>query len=287
MNVWLRLALAITIFFGAAFGAAIWVGTIRWNGTTHRMIEEISGAGPRDGAKTVSFRDLDKLPAPVVRYFRMTLRDGQQVIRSARIAHQGEFLTSPATNGWSPFTSLQNFSANPPGFVWDASIRFAPLMEVRVRDAYLAGKGAMEARTFAVLPVMDQRDKTELDQGALQRYLAEAVWFPTALLPEAGVVWSAIDNSRARATLVDWGVKVTLDFTFNEKGEITRIYSPSRYREAGGKYELTPWVVRVWNYEERGGMRIPLEGEVAWQLPGGLQPYWKGRIVDAQYDFVK
>ncbi len=287
MPLWLRLLIAVLIFFSVEFGAAFWVGTIRWNSTTHHIIEQLQAAGPRQGATAVSFKGLDKLPAPVVRYFRTTLSPGQPLVRSARIVQLGEFLTSPATNGWSPFTSTQDFSVNPPGFVWDASIRFAPFLDVRVRDAYLTGKGSMEARTVAVVPVMNQRDKNELNEGALQRYLAEAVWFPTALLPASGVVWTAIDDSRALATLADSGVKVSLEFSFNAKGEIIRIYSAGRYREAGGKYELTPWVVQVRAYEERGGMRIPLEAEVSWQLPEGTQPYWKGRITDVQYGFVK
>jgi hypothetical protein len=287
MPLWLRLILAVLIFFGAAFGAAFWVGTIRWNSMTHQMVEQLLTTGSWQGAATVSSGSFDKLPAPVARYFRMALRKGQPLVRSARIVHRGEFLTNPGNNGWSPFTSTQNFSVNPPGFVWDASIRFAPLMDVRVRDSYLSGRGAMEATTLAIVPVMNQRDKAELNEGALQRYFAEAVWFPTALLPESGVVWRAIDDSRALATLGDSGVKVSLEFSFNAKGEITRIFSAGRYREAGGKYELTPWVVQVSAYEERGGMRIPIEGEVSWQLPEGLQPYWKGRIMDVQYDFVR
>ncbi len=287
MPLWLRLVLAILIFFGAAFGAAFWVGTVRWNSTTSGMVEKMLSTGRAREAKSVSFKSFVGLPAPVARYFRLVLADGQPLVRSVRIIHRGDFLTNPKNNGWGMFTSTQNFSVNPPGFVWDASIRFAPLMDVRVRDSYLSGKGAMEATTLAIVPVMDQHDKTELNDGALQRYLAETVWFPTALLPESGVVWSAIDDSRALATLADSGTKVSLEFTFNAKDEIIRIYSTGRYREAGGKYELTPWVVQVRAYEERGGMRIPLEGEVSWQLPEGLQPYWKGRIVDVQYGFVK
>lgn len=33
------------------------------------------------------------------------------------------------------------------------------------------------------------------------------------------------------------------------------------------RYVPTPWQGRFWNYEERGGMRVPLYGEVAWMLP--------------------
>jgi hypothetical protein len=287
MRLWLRLILAVTVLFGVAFGVAIGIGTFRWNSTTAQMVEKLLPAIRQQGPATISFKDLNKLPAPVARYVRMALREGQPFIRSARIMHSGEFLTNVQNNTWSHFTSTQSFSADPPGFVWDAKIRMAPLMDVRVRDAYVAGKGLMEARVFATLPVMDQREKTELNAGALQRYLAEAVWFPPALLPSDNVVWSAMDNTHARAMLIDSGTNVSLEFTINEKGEITRIFTPGRFREMNGKFELTPWEVRVWNYQDKNGMRIPIEGEVMWQLPGKSLPYWKGRIVEAEYDFVK
>ena len=32
-------------------------------------------------------------------------------------------------------------------------------------------------------------------------------------------------------------------------------------------------------------MRIPVEGDVEWQLQEGSFPYWKGHIVEVKYDF--
>jgi len=37
----------------------------------------------------------------------------------------------------------------------------------------------------------------------------------------------------------------------------------------------TPWECRLWNYGERGGMWVPLDGEVAWLLPEGPKPYYR------------
>ena len=45
------------------------------------------------------------------------------------------------------------------------------------------------------------------------------------------------------------------------------------------------WKGRFWAHELREGMRIPLEGEVAWQLPEGPWPYWRGRITAIAYEF--
>ncbi len=160
-----------------------------------------------------------------------------------------------------------------------------PLMNVRVRDAYLDGKGMMHGEILSLFSVVDAHDDARLDAGALQRYLAEAVWLPTALLPSENLRWSAIDDRRALATLTAAGTTVSLEFSFSESGEVTGISAPVRYREVNGRYEPTPWAGRFWNYEERSGMMIPVEGEVEWQMPEGAEPYWRGRIVDASYDF--
>ena len=120
----------------------------------------------------------------------------------------------------------------------------------------------------------------------LQRYLAEAVWFPTALLPSEGVSWSEIDDGTAMATLKDSGTTVSLECRFNKVGEITGVFTPGRYREVDGRYELTPWGGHFRNYEERVGIRIPVDADVEWQLPGGDLPYWKGRIVEIEYDTI-
>ena len=169
-------------------------------------------------------------------------------IRFARVTWAGEFRIRRADDRWNPFKATQYFSTQPPGFVWDASMRMAHLMSVRVRDAYLAGEGSMQTKILSLVPVVDERGKAELNAGALQRYLAEAVWFPTALLPSAGVQWGAVDDSRALATLTDSGTTVSLEFRFNEAGEITSVFTPGRYRAVNGKYGLARWEAHLRSY---------------------------------------
>ncbi len=269
---------------GLTLTLTIWCGSARWNCKTSESVEKLIRAIPPREVRTVALKNFEQLPAPVANYFRWVLREGQPLIRSARIIEVGEFRAGD--DGWNPFEAQQYFRAQPPGFVWDASIRMAPLVNVRVRDSYLAGQGSMQGKILAVVPVVDEHGKPELNAGALQRYLAEAVWFPTALLPSEGVKWSAIDNSRALATLTDSGTTVSLEFHFNDVGEVTDVFTPGRYREVNGSYELTPWAGHFRNYEERDAVRIPVEGDVEWQLPTGNFPYWKGRIVKVEYDFA-
>jgi hypothetical protein len=221
----------------------------------------------------------------VVRYFQATLRDGQPLVRTAYIAQAGAFRVGAAESPWRPLRATQQFSVRPAGFVWDARIQMAPLVNVRVRDSYVAGVGSMQAKLLALIPVADAPRSAELNAGALQRYLAEAAWFPTALLPRQGVAWSAIDEDRALATLTDGDVTVSLEFRFNGAGEIVEIFTPARGRFAGGRWEPTPWSGRFHRHEERAGMRIPIEAEVDWRLASGALEYVRVRLEDVRYEF--
>ena len=232
-------------------------------------------------AETVSFKDFDRLPVPVAAYFRFALKEGQARIRTAKIHHEGEFHLN---DKWIPFDSTQDFSAHPAGFVWDATMKMNPFLNVSVRDSYLMGRGAMSAQILSFVTMMDAHDDARLDAGSLMRYLAELAWLPTALLPSANLKWTAIDDRRALATLSDGATTVALEFGFNPNGEISDFFAPSRIYSLEGESKAFPWAGRLWNYHERNGMRIPLEGEVSWRMPHGSEPYYRGKIVDIQYD---
>jgi hypothetical protein len=62
------------------------------------------------------------------------------------------------------------------------------------------------------------------------------------------------------------------------------MYAAARPRLVNGAVTRTPWRVRVWAYEVRNGVRIPMEGEVTWLLPEGSNPYWRGRIITVGYE---
>ena len=61
----------------------------------------------------------------------------------------------------------------------------------------------------------------------------------------------------------------------------------SRGRTVSGEVVPTPWQGSFWNYEEHGGMLVPLEGEVAWLLPEGEKPYWRGSITEISREFAR
>ena len=278
---WLIGGAAAAVAVGAA-AAGIAVGTRRWKRDSGAAIGRLYAPGPV--LEEVSGAQPEGLPEPVERYFRFALTAGQPFVRHAFIRWSGELLMF-GSSGWRPFSAEQHFSGNPPGFVWDARVRAAPLLSVRVRDSYVDGAGASEASVAALVPLKGQRGTREVAEASLMRYLAEAVWLPTALLPRPGLSWSAIDAETARATLTDRGIAVAVDFRFGAESEIVSC-SADRYRAVGDRTVLTPWRGFYRNYRRIEGMMVPIAAEVAWVLSGQPTPVWRGYPIDIEYEFT-
>lgn len=266
---------------------AVGIARSAWNRTTARAVEQLreSARVDRDAvAPAFSQALVEGLPEPVKHYLTFALDEGQPRFRTARIRWSGEFQSSP-DGGWAPFTADQYVTSDPPGFVWDARIRMLPLTQVQVRDGYFAGTGTMLGRVAAVVPVVDQGGTAEMAQSALTRWLGEAVWFPTALLPGGAVRWEAVDDSTARATVTDGEVDATAEFHFARTGEIKRM-TAMRYRDVDGTAVRTPFEGRYGAYERRSGIMVPSEAEVAWRLPQGRFPYWRGSPRAVEYEVL-
>jgi uncharacterized protein DUF6920 len=223
-----------------------------------------------------------RLPQCVARYLEFALGADRRPIRRAHLRFTGTFAAKP--NAWAPFRAEQDITPVPPGFVWDARIRVMGPVSVRVRDSYSGGVGTMRATVAGVFRIVHQRGTPEMAAASLQRFLAEAVWVPTALLPSDALSWSEIDDTTARVTLTDRGTTVSLDMTFGPRDEIVGT-SGMRYRDVKGTPVPTLWVGEHRDYERIDGVMVPASGEVGWVLPdAGRTPYWRGRLVEVKFD---
>lgn len=283
---WWKVILIALVALVFVITAAILYGANRWQSDTRELQTKMEGTRVPINPKSYEPRELEGLPIAVQRYFRAVLKEGQPLIAAVILEQIGTFNMSETGEQWKPFKSTQRVITRRPGFVWDARIRMAPALNAFVHDAYVAGEGILTAKLFGLLTVMKQPGTPELAQGELMRFFAEAAWYPTALLPSQGVVWEAIDDTQARATLTDRTTTVKLVFQFDDKGLIGSVSSDGRYREVNGELVATPWQGRFWDYEIRNGMMIPLKGEVAWLLPEGRKPYWRGRILRIVYEYA-
>jgi hypothetical protein len=229
-----------------------------------------------------SIDELAEIPEPVRRYFTFALPPGQRRIERATFEQAGTMRPVQQNAAWKPFRAVERFTLKPPGFVWDASMRLAPFVSLRIHDEYLDGQGATGARLAGLIPIGVARRTPEIASAALVRYLAEAAWVPTALLPADGLRWTAIDEKNARVTLNDRGISASVDVEFNERGEIARV---STMRYASRDHGILPWGGRFTEYVSIHGMMIPM-AEVEWIVPEGPVAVWRGRVLSADYRFV-
>jgi len=283
---WWKILLFVIIVLRAIAALALLYGNRRWQSATEEMLAGLEKSRLPVEPSTYDAEELNGLPAPVQRYFRAVLAEGQPVVAALSVEHAGTFNMSETGEEWRPFTSKQRVVTRRPGFDWEGHIELMPGLTVRVHDAYIAGEGILHASLFGLLTLVNLHGTPEMARGELMRFVAEAAWYPTVLLPSQGVQWEAIDSTSARATLTDGKTGVTLLFRFDENGLIESVRAEQRGRSVAGKLIPTPWEGRWSHYEIREGMRIPLKGEVAWILPGGPKPYWRGRITRISYEFA-
>lgn len=281
---WLKLLAGALALLAILCGVAALYGAWRWDAGTRELRARLEAARQPVRPTRYDARELDGLPLPVQRYFRAVLKDGQPMVAAVSLEHGGTFNVSEGGEQWKPFTSTQFVVTRRPGFDWDGRISMLPGLPVRVHDAYVAGEGILHATFLGLITLADLRGTREMAQGELMRFLAEAPWYPTALLPSQGVRWEGVDDASAKATLEDGENVVTLLFRFDEEGLITSVRAEARGRTVQGAVVPTPWEGRWWSYEVRDGMRVPMEGEVMWLLQGGPKAYWRGRVTRMEYE---
>jgi hypothetical protein len=284
---WLKGLFIALVVVATLTAVLVAYGAWRWEARTRALLQHLEAARAAPATSRFdSARELGGLPAPVQRYFRSVLADGQPIVTAASLEHHGTFNMSGDGERWVPFTSTQRVLTRRPGFVWDASMPMAPGLAVRVHDAYVAGEGILHAALFGLFTVMELRGTPDVAQGELIRYFAEAAWYPTALLPSQGVRWEAVDDTSARATLVDGDVSLRLTFAFAADGSMAGVRAEARGRTLGREVVMTPWEGRWFDFELRDGMRVPMRGEVAWLTPQGRKPYWRGTVTALRYEFA-
>ena len=91
------------------------------------------------------------IPAIVAAFARRAAPEGAAP-RLVRIRQRAEVRQGPGAP-WHPPTAEETVSVRVPGFVWVADAEMAPLVWARVVDAYVDGKGLLEARLFGSVPV--------------------------------------------------------------------------------------------------------------------------------------
>ena len=298
MTGWQWLGLVLILAVGLLAIAAVVLralGSQRWTGRMSTLGRGLEAARTDATLKPpyptrYDARELEGLPAPVQRYFRAVLKDGQAIVRAVTIEMAGSINMSATAEQWKPFTSKQRIvtatAGLRPGFMWDAEMSMLPAIKVHVVDSYIAGKGLVQAAVLGLFTVADMSGGGEMARGEFMRFFAEAPWYPTALLPGQGVQWAAVDAHSADATITDGPLTLTLRFHFNDAGLIDSVRAEARGGMVGKEMVMRPWECGLSDYQVRNGMTVPMSGEAAWVRPDGRKAYFIGCVKSMNHEFA-
>ncbi len=204
------------------------------------------------------------LPSPVRKWLRQSGAIDTNIPEIIRIDQTYQLQMDPDQKHWHNARAEQYFSTGVPAFVWNLEMKMRGVIDVVGKDRFLDGKGSMLIKLLALIPVVHEKDNPKINQGTLQRFLGEIVWFPhAAALPY--IQWKEIDDQSARATLNYKGTTGTGTFYFDENGDVQR-FTAMRYMGSGEDARLREWVIEVKEHQTMAGVRIPSLCEATWRM---------------------
>ena len=117
---WLQWIATIGVLTIVCLGLTALYGRYRWQLETDQLRTKLTGGRQTIKPKIYSQKELEGLPAPVQRFFRAVLKEGQPIVMAVNLAQQGQINMSETAAKWRPFTATQFVMTQRPGFDWNA-----------------------------------------------------------------------------------------------------------------------------------------------------------------------
>ena len=229
----------------------------------------------------ITTEQLSELPIPVANWLKISGIIGKEKVNTVCLSQKAKMKMKPEQETWYNATAEQHFAIDEPAFVWKVNMDMSPFIKITGRDKFIDGKGEMQIKLFSTINVVNEKGP-QIDEGTLQRFLGEIVWFPSAALSPY-ISWEAIDASSAKATMDYKGTKGTGMFYFNKQGDFVK-YIALRYKGNKPNAERYEWVIDVKEHAVMNGIKIPIKMTATWKLDEGDWTWLEMEITDIKYN---
>lgn len=201
------------------------------------------------------------LPAPVQRYFLHAIAPGTRLAAAVNLKMSGSFRMAQ-DKPWIPMHA-QEIIAALKGFVWKPIIGKG-LFTFAGADYYANQSGRMRFFLWGLIPIVNAHN-SDINRSSIGRFVAELIWLPSALLPQNGVTWQAIDDNTIQASLKVDGEPVTLTMIIDAAGKLLKL-SLLRWGEytEDGHFDYIPFGGEIAGEKTFGGWTIPYQMSVGW-----------------------
>jgi hypothetical protein len=218
------------------------------------------------------------LPAPVQRYFLHAIAPGTPIATSVQLKIQGQFRLAPE-KPWMPMQAQETLTAT--GFIWNAKIG-SGLFQFQGADYYFKQTGRMQFSILGLVPIVNVQN-SDTARSAIGRLVAELMWLPSALLPQQGVQWQAIDDHTIQANLKVNDEPVMLTFVIDSTGKLLKGYTlrwgnhltgrTASHRTEDGSWKYIPMGGQCYSERTFDGFTIPSQVGVGWWF--GSEQYFE------------
>lgn len=222
------------------------------------------------------------LPSPVQRYFLHAIAPGTPLASAVTLEMSGSFRLGE-DKPWVPMQAKQRISLLK-GFVWQATVGRG-LSQFVGADYYIKGTGRMRFSLWGLVPLVNAHTH-DIASSSLGRLAGEFVWLPSALLPQQGVIWQAIDERTVQASFVIDDEPVTLTLIVDSDGKVLQLSLP-RWGDAteNGSWNYIPFGVEFQAEQQFGGFTIPSQMNAGWWF--GTERYlefFRATIAKAEFE---
>ena len=224
---------------------------------------------------------LTRLPMPVQRWIRQSGVLGKEQIHTVRLRQQGQIRNDRNNEKWVSMSAVQYFNVDDPAFIWSVKMDLMPGLPVLGRDYFKSGMGRMKVVIPGIKTISDESGQ-KIDEGTLQRFLAEISWFPSAAL-NSYITWAPIDDYSAKATMKYGPTTGSAVFHFTDAGDIRKIEA-ERYMGGGPNGTKELWQIESDTYGVFNGVRIPISSVATWKLKDGDFTWLKLNITAIDYN---
>lgn len=231
--------------------------------------------------KYMSETTIKNLPEPVKKWLRTSRAIGKPFISVGKVLQKAEMKMKPGQDNWMPASAIQYTTIDKPAFIWIADVKINELLSFRGRDKFENGKGEMLIKINSLINVVNEQGE-KINEGAIQRYLGEMVWFPS-LAVSPYITWEQLNDTTAKATMLYKGTKGSGTFYFNSDGNFTK-FSALRYKDHKPGAKRYEWVLLVNGYKTFEGSKIPAKMTATWKLEEGDWTWLKLEITSITYN---
>lgn len=231
--------------------------------------------------KIINENDILHLPDPVKNWLRKSGTVGSPFISYGQLTQKLDLQMKPHQKNWRTGVATQYTTIDSPAFIWTVEVPMNSLFYFQGRDKFENGKGEMLIKINSLINVVLAHGE-KLDEGTLQRYLGEMVWFPSlALSPYLS--WEQINDTTAKASMNYKGTKGSGKFFFDREGNFVK-FMAMRYKDTSADAKRHEWVLTVDDYQIYSGIKVPSKMKASWILDGKEWNWLVLQIIDLKYN---